>query len=372
MHLGWFSGTGRRPGLRGVLGLWLASCAAWCATAAAQAPAAAPQPDRVLLMSSREFPLIQYLQKHLAAGGLGDPPLPPLKPEWVKVTSGADARALIMRLKPQLGQYRAIYTPSQTYARGAQLAGAPVPIVFDGVDDPVRLCLVDSLQHPGRNATGYMHYLPDTDGKMLQTLSDAYPRAREVLYLVSGPAIPPASCAQDDVVWTPAPQEPCRSGMRGADAYVQRRADATSLQAQGRALGLKVSFMVLCELKDFAALQQATRRPGVAVMVPWQTLFDSHQQALVDVLTRARVPAIFPRHQYVQAGGLLSLEPVTEAIPDRSSLLALTQVLNGHSPSQLPVHTPRGFSLHVNAGAAHRTGQHPSLLVLRRADVVMQ
>lgn len=368
MRVGHFPCPSLRPLMRGLLLLWLA----WCGAAPAQPPAATALPDRVLLMSSRELPVIQYLQKHLAAGGLGDPPLPPLKTDWVKVTSGAEARAAIERLKPQLGQYRAIYTPSQTYARGAQLAGATLPIVFDGVDNPVRLCLVDSLQHPGRNATGYMHYLPDTEGKMLQTLHDAFPQVKEVLYLVSGPAIPPKSCAQDDAVWTSAPKEPCRPGLRAADPYVQRRANAGPLQAQGRALGMKVSFMVVCTLQDFAALPQATRRAGMAVMVPWQTLFDNHQQALVDVLTRARVPVIFPRHQYVRAGGLLSLEPVTEAIPDRSSLLALTQVLNGHSPAQLPVHTPRGFSLHVNAGAAHRTGQHPSLLVLRRADVVVQ
>lgn len=354
--------------------MWVcrAACGAvlaiWACLSASQAVA----PDRVLLLSSREWPAIQYLQKHLAAGGLGDPPLPPLKTDWISTNSGAEAYAAVTQLKPRLSQYRAIYTPSQTYARGAQLAGANIPIVFEGVDDPVSLCLVDSLGHPGRNATGYMHYLPGSEGMMLQALHDAFPQVREVLYLVSGPAIAPRSCAQDDSVWAVAPNEPCQTGLRQADAYVQRRAEATLLQDQARSLGLTMRFMVLCANADFAAIKQATRRPRMAVLVPWQTLFDENLEALVDAITQTGLPAIFPRHQYVRAGGLMSLEPVMEPVPDRPSILALVQVLGGRKPAAMPVHTPRGYSLHVNARAAHRTGLHPSLLMLRRADVVLQ
>ncbi len=350
--------AGCAGGLLGLLLLWLAT--------------AVLAQGRVLLMSSREWPVIQYLQQQLAAGGLGDPPLPPLKPEWVKVSSGAEAHAAITRLKPQLGQYRAIFTPSQTYARGAQLAGAQIPIVFDGVDDPVNLCLVDSLGRPGRNATGYMHLLPDAEGKMLQTLHDAFPKVREVVYLVSGPAIPPRSCAPDDAVWVASPDEPCRAGWRAADAYVQRRADVLPLQAQAKALGLQMRFMVLCSAADFGVLRQAARRPHSALLVPWQTLFDENVTSLVQTIDALRLPAIFPRHQYVRDGGLMSLEPVIEPIAERASVQALLQVLGGRLPAEMPVSTPRGFGLQVNAAAAHRAGLHPSLRVLRRADVVVQ
>lgn len=350
--------AGRARCLLGMVLLWLA------AGALAQ--------DRVLLLSSREWPVIQYLQQQLPAGGLGDPPLPPLQADWVKVTSGAEAHATITRLLPQLGQYRAIFTPSQTYARGAQLAGAQIPIVFDGVDDPVSLCLVDSLVRPGRNATGYMHVLPDAEGKMLQTLHDAFPQLREVVYLVSGPAIPPRSCAADDAVWVARPKEPCRAGWRTADAYVQRRADALPLQAKAKALGLQMRFMVLCTAADFGVLRQAARRPHSALLVPWQTLFDENVKPLVQAIAEVRLPAIFPRHQYVRDGGLMSLEPVIESVAERASVLALLQVLGGRRPAELPVSTPRGLSLHVNAAAAQRAGLRPSLSVLRRADVVLQ
>jgi ABC-type uncharacterized transport system substrate-binding protein len=105
--------------------------------------------------------------------------------------------------------------------------------------------------------------------------------------------------------------------------------------------------------------------------VPWQSLFDGNLQALADGITATRSPAVFARHQFSRAGGLMSLEPILDREPYRASVLALLQVLGGQAPATLPVQSPRGFSIVVNAATAQRTGARPSLFVLRRADEIL-
>ena len=283
---------------------------------------------------------------------------------FVAVRSGSDARAVMQRLRPQLYRYRALFTPSQTFARAAQLEAPQLPVVFDGVNDPVTLCLIDSYSRPGRNATGYMHYLPRSEEKMLQTLHDAFPALREAFVVVSGDLRAPRSCSPDDENWTAPFDADCSTGPTPTT-------DRTLASTAAR-LGLRVSTFVICRRDDFATLANTARERGAGLVVSWHTLFDNNRRALVDAINQARRPAIYPSHAYSRDGGLMSLEVIADQGKERSSVLALLQVLGGREPATLPVQSPRGFTLMVNAPAAQATSLHPSLTVLRRAETILR
>ena len=339
-------------------------------------PAGAAEAPRVLIVTTKaKSALTERLVAELSAGGLGSPPLPPMSVDVEWAEDAAQAVAAVRRHEP-LARYRAIYSHSITFARGAQTVSSEVPIVFEGMDDPVRRCLVDSLQRPGRNATGYMHHLRDDEFKALQLLHDGFPALQQVLMLVAADNLPPLGCDPQEAYWK-APQSPpandCKPGERPLDSYIERRVDAAELAERARGLGLRLRFVVVCEAGDFAPLAAwGARLPQTGWLVPWQTLFDRNRPALTAALGDSGQPAVYPHHGYTRAGGLMSISPVLDEGAERASRLALLQVLGGADPATLPVQMPRGFTTLFNARQAERMKLKPSLMVLHLADEILR
>jgi putative ABC transport system substrate-binding protein len=330
----------------------------------------APQ-GRVLYVTAGNLALGQELAALLGPGVPGPQPIEPLAVDVLRARNAAEVTAAIREMGPKVHDYRAIFSPGQTYARAVQLQVSDVPIIFEGVDDPVQRCLVDGLARPGRNATGYMHYLRADDFKSLQLLRDGFPELREVLMLIDNDNVTADSCSASDSYWTRREPEPCTPGERGADAYVERRALARELEAFARQLQLRLRFVVACGPADLQRVVSGAARPAAAWLVPWQGLFESQRQTVVDAIADTRMPAIYPNHRWTKAGGLMSLAVISDTGADRPSVLALLQVLRGRAPATLPVQVPRGFSLTINARTAETFDIRPSLNVLRIADEIL-
>jgi putative ABC transport system substrate-binding protein len=60
-----------------------------------------------------------------------------------------------------------------------------IPVIFVFAPDPVSSKLVDSLGHPGGNATGLTTMSADLDGKRIQLLKEAIPKLSRVAFLVN-------------------------------------------------------------------------------------------------------------------------------------------------------------------------------------------
>lgn len=326
--------------------------------------------DRVLLIAYRSTPASEDVRRALLQGGNG---LPPIEVDVLKEEDPATVRAALQTLRDQGKRYRAVFSISPTFARAAQVVMPDVPVIFDGVTDPVRLCLVDSLQRPGRNATGYMHLLGADETKKIELLHDAYPDLQEVLFLMSGFNLPPPNCDLDDPYWNTPFQPDCKPGERELDAYITRRVRGTEIEAYARQRGLKLRFVVTCDVKDYPALARwAAQRPHSGWVVPWHDQFNRNRKALVDQLNASGRPAIYPRQAFVQEGGLMALSALEDVGQDRPALLSLLQVLGGRDPAGLPVQSPRGFTVTVNGRTAEHLSPRPSLFVLRRADQVLR
>jgi len=345
------------------------AAAAWWASR----PPPPAAPAHVVVVGRAEWPPVQEMTAFLGSAQAGIWHLPPLAVERVDYLDDDRLRAELRRRHAELAGARLLYVPSQSIARVVQQEFPATPIVFDGVDDPVAMCLVDSLTRPGRNATGYMHYLDQSELTMMRLLRDAFPALREVLIPLAIDNVRGTGCDPRAAAAPAPPARVCGSGWRGADAAVERSAEGARLEGYGRELGLVVRFVIFCNRADFARLPAlAAGRADAGFLVPWHSLFADNARALVDAIAVTRLPAIFPRHAFAQAGGLMSLEPLRRHGNDRESFRQIARVLSGHEPAGLPVYSPAGYSLIVNARAAARDGLRPSLALLRRADEVMQ
>lgn len=295
----------------------------------------------------------------------------PLRLEFRDVRSDRDTDAQLRTLLPDIHRFKVIFTNSQTVARIAQLLAPDRPIVFGGVDDPVANCLVDSLAHPGRNATGYMHQLPDTEPKMLELLHDGFPGIRRVVVLAAGPNYTARGCVNASP-----PEEdtdpPCEPGLHEADDYLEHLIDAEHIRSHARRLGLTVDFLVLCRPKDFNLIRTVTPHDhATGILVPWHSLLVDHLEALIPELMAARHPAIGPNQRFVSAGGLMALEPILDQGRDSELVLTLLQVLDGREPANLPVRGPRGFEVTFNSAASEALGLRPNRILLLRADRII-
>jgi putative tryptophan/tyrosine transport system substrate-binding protein len=293
-------------------------------------------------------------------------------PVQVKARAPGQTDAQLAReIKPSLGGYQAVYATSMSLARAVQREDAHIPIVFKGEADPVAMCLTDSMQRPGRNATGYMDYLPDDDAKMMEVLVYGFPNLRTIYIMVSGGNFYVPDCGP--LAREPKPaRQPCVAGLRKPDSYLEWMQLTPPVLAQAARLGVDVKFMILCERDDFARL--ASIEPGrsdVGFVFSLQALYWRHAEELVAQVARARRPAIYGQAMFAKIGGLMSLEPIRDAEDDRTAINMLWQVIDGRAPATLPVQMPRGFKLTLNATAAAAQGLKPSLKVLRRADDVL-
>jgi ABC-type uncharacterized transport system substrate-binding protein len=332
-----------------------------------------PPPLRLLIVTQAGVPTATVAAREAVAhGGLVDGVRVPVSVEIRYDPRGQTEREFARELRPVLGNVDVVYVTELYIARALQMENGKVPIVFDGVADAVALCLVDSLRSPGRNATGYMHHLEAEAEKLVETLMYGFPATRKIYFLLSGQNVEPTSCDPGDPAWFDVAVS-CKPGSHTPRERLRALARVDRIAGKAAQYGVEVEFIVLCEQRDIASLAGVgAKRPDVAFAVPWHMLFVDHAKELVGTLGGTGHPAVYARHSFADIGGVVSIEPTVDPLDDRASIDMLLKVLDGRSPATLPVQTPRGFSIRVNASAAAQQGLRPALSLLRRADKIVQ
>jgi putative ABC transport system substrate-binding protein len=219
---------------------------------------------------------------------------------------------------------------------------ATVPIVMGAVADPVEVGVVASLARPGGNVTGVaISATPEQVAKGLQILKEAVPRLGRVA-----------------VLWNP--------------DYAGNRALWSATEAGAASLGITLLSVELRALADFEAAfaRIARERPDGFAVIP-DTLVFLNRARIVEAARRERLPAVYPRREFAEAGGLLSYGASLKANFRRTAYY-VDKLLRGARAADLPVEMPTRFEVVVNLRTAKALGLTIPPAVLARADEVIE
>jgi putative ABC transport system substrate-binding protein len=235
-------------------------------------------------------------------------------------------------------------TPGSTPgAIAAKAATSTIPIVFSVAQDPVKLGLVNSLAHPGGNATGINFFAQEVAGKRLALLHDLVPKAVNVAVLIN-----PANASSAEYNFR----------------QVQQAAPSFGMKIQQV---LKASTVAEIDAV-FATLER--ERPD-ALFVAGDGFFDTRAGQIAGLAARAKIPAAYQQRENVEAGGLMSYGTDFADMYRQVGVYA-GSILKGAKPFEMPVQQATKFEFVINLQAARGLGIEVPPTLLAIADGVIE
>jgi putative tryptophan/tyrosine transport system substrate-binding protein len=245
--------------------------------------------------------------------------------------------AELVRLKVDV-----IVTSGPQSTRVAKEATVTIPIVMGFDPDPVGGGFVASLARPGGNITGLSTLSPELSGKQLELLKEIVPKLSRVAVVGDS-------------------NEP---GNAQALKEVELAAGAFKVQLQ--------YLDVLLNLKDIEhSFQSASKQRAGAVLVLAGPVMAAHRTEVVNLAAKNRLPAMYFRSDFVEAGGLMTYSVNYNDLA-RGAATYVDKILKGAKPADLPVEQPKKFELIINLKTAKQIGLTIPPNVLARADKVIK
>jgi putative tryptophan/tyrosine transport system substrate-binding protein len=221
-------------------------------------------------------------------------------------------------------------------------ATSTTPIVFTAVGEPIFYGLVASLARPGGNITGFTNFAPALGGTLLELLKTMAPRVTRVAVMFN-PDVEPASVAF-----------------------------ASAAAASAQTFAVEHIFAPIYEPAEIeVVMTMLGREPGGGLILPPNDFTSAHQQLIIELAARYRLPTIYGARQFAAAGGLMSygIDPI-----EQFQLVAIyvDRILRGENPAELPVQAPTKFELVINLKTAKALGLDVPPALLTRADEVIE
>jgi ABC-type uncharacterized transport system substrate-binding protein len=245
--------------------------------------------------------------------------------------------AELVRLKVDV-----IVTGGAGGTRPVKQATSTIPVVMTQDDDPVGNGFVASLARPGGNITGLATLVPELSGKRLELLKEIVPRLSRVAVFMT-------STMPDDA----------RS--------------LKEIELAAGALGVKVQHIEVLAPNDIEpAFRAATKGRAEAVLSNMSgPVAAARRKEVAELAVKNRLPVMYYRREYVDAGGLTSYG-VSFIDLDRRAATFVDKILKGAKPADLPVEQPIKFEFIINLKAAKQIGLKIPPNVLARADRVIK
>ena len=245
-----------------------------------------------------------------------------------------DLASELVRLKVDL-----IVTRGTPAARAAKNATGTIPVVMATMGDP--RAIVASFANPGGNITGVTTFSTELTAKRFELLKELVPNLSRValLHNMGNPAAPPE--------WE-------------------------ETKTAARSLGLQAELLDVRSQGEIGrAFEQAVRQHVDALVIGADGLTQMHQQTIVDLVARNRLPAAYPAREFVEAGGLIAY---AVNYPDLYFRFAsfVDKIFKGAKPADLPVEQPTKFELIINLKTAKALGLTIPQSLLQRADQVIE
>jgi putative ABC transport system substrate-binding protein len=233
-----------------------------------------------------------------------------------------------------------IVTLGATVTAAVQRETRTIPIVFTSVLDPVANGIVERLNQPGGNITGFGGLEPSLGGKWLELLSEIAPGLKRAAFMFNPAFI--------------------------ASAYMP------SFETAARSLNvMPITAPVRSDGEIEAAIIALGREPGGGVFVMSDPFMAEHRASIILAAARNNVPAVYAQSPFTRDGGLLSYGP--DFVDNyRRAATYVDRILRGEKPGDLPVQFPTRYEMVVNLKTAKALGLTvpPSMRLL--ADEVIE
>jgi putative tryptophan/tyrosine transport system substrate-binding protein len=220
-------------------------------------------------------------------------------------------------------------------------ATGTIPIVFVLGRDPVRDGFVESLDHPGGNATGTSLTTNDLSGKRLEILREAVPNLSDVALLVD----PTLQSSKENTIKVH--------------------------QAAAQALGLSLQPVEIGTIDDIEPEFAKVVQDGVnGVAFSQGSLLFNLRARIGAAALSYKLPAVTHVAEEVPYGLLLSYG---QDFPDffRRSAGYVDKILKGAKPADIPVEQPTKFKLVLNLKTAKLLGYtFPQTLIVSADELI--
>jgi putative ABC transport system substrate-binding protein len=243
----------------------------------------------------------------------------------------------LIRLQPHV-----ILTSSTPVTAALQRETGTIPIVFAGVGDPVASGLVERLNRPGGNITGFAFLEASLGGKWLELLSEITPGLKRA-----------------SIMFNP--------DTASVSTYMP------SLEAAARTLKVEpIITPVHSDVEIETAIIALGREPGGGlVCLPDGGFLLAHRAPIILGAAQNNVPAVYAQSDIARDGGLLSYGPDSVDTYRRAATY-VDRILRGEKPGDLPVQFPTKFEMVVNLKTAKALGLAIPPLIMLRADEVIE
>jgi putative tryptophan/tyrosine transport system substrate-binding protein len=245
-------------------------------------------------------------------------------------------RALAQEL---VGLQPDIIVTGGTATIAAQRETRTIPIVFANLGFAGRI--VERVNQPGGNITGFTLFEPTLGGKWLELLSEIAPGLKRATIMFNPDTDP-------------------------ITAFVP------SLEMAARSLKVEPIIAPVHSDKEIeTAIMALGREPGDGLVVMPNIFMSAHRASIIFAATQNKVPAIHWQPVFARDGGLLSYGSDGVDIFRRAAAY-VDRILRGAKLSELPVQFPTKFELILNLKTAKTLGLTipPNLLAI--ADEVIE
>jgi len=220
-------------------------------------------------------------------------------------------------------------------------ATSTIPMVFMYVADPIAAKLVDSIRHPGANATGLTNFGLELAGKRLEYLKEIVPSLSKVA-LIANPTNPISNF------------------------YIEQ------CNAAGPKLGLTCKPYNVGTLDALEPAFDAMTKDGMqAVVFNAESLFYVGKKRIAELALAHKLPCCGYVKEVLEAGLLISYGADQRLIARRTAYF-VDRILKGEKPADMPVEQPTSFQLCINLTIAKALGLAIPPTMLARADDVIE
>jgi putative ABC transport system substrate-binding protein len=222
--------------------------------------------------------------------------------------------------------------------RAAKKATDTIPIVVT-YGDPVGDGFVANLASPGGNVTGLSSFVSELGGKQLEVLKEAFPKISRVAVLW----------------WTE-----------------QNALILEDMKLAAEVLRVTLKPIELRTADDLEPAFSTIRKEHANGLITLRnSLTATLRTRIADFAATARLRAIYPDGEFVEAGGLMSYGVNVPDLWGRAAIY-VDKILKGAKPADLPVEQPKKFEFVINLKAAKQIGVTIPPNVLARADRVIR